>query len=172
MSRFGFLSACFVAILLALAGQDAMAQGLLPPGPQSVDDMMSPHPLGPLQKFGNMPPESEASSLKLQPASPAHSRRVHAARIEPQTQRRPKPISDLRKAAVRSPARQHELQYGVASSASVLSLAPRTQERRPSSPFCFPFSTIHIQQDERDGCYVGAPAKGRFEELLGGFSRR
>jgi len=168
MSRFGILSACFAAILLALSGQDAMAQGLLPPGPQSVEDMMSPHPLGPLQKFGDMFPGSEASSLKFQPASPPPSRQVHAARNgEHQTQRRPSPISDLRQTAVRSPARQRDWQYGLASSASVLSLAPRTQERRPSSPFCFPSSTIHFQQDERDGCYVGAPAKGRFEELLG-----
>ena len=48
----------------------------------------------------------------------------------------------------------------------VLSLAPRYGERLPSPPFCFPASTIHIQEDER--CRPGVPAyRARFEELLG-----
>jgi len=167
MSRVGFASTCFAAILLALSSQQARAQGLLEVEPQRSDGIMSPHPLGPPQKFGDLSPGSEAMSSRLQPAPPPPSRQAHAApngRL--QAQRRPNPISAPRQTAARALARQHEWQHGLAG--SVLSLAPRTQERVPSRPFCFPSATIHFQQGERDNCSVGAPAyRGRFEELLG-----
>jgi hypothetical protein len=169
MSRVGFASTCFVAILLALSSQQARAQGLLEVEPQPFDGIMSPHPLGPLQKFGDLAPGSEAMSLRLQPAPPPPARQAHAAPdVRLQAQRRPNPKSAPRQTALRALARQHEWQHGLAGSGSVLSLAPRTQERVPSRPFCFPSATIHFQQGERDNCSVGAPAyRGRFEELLG-----
>jgi hypothetical protein len=170
MSRVGFASTCFAAILLALSSQQARAQGLLEVEPQPFDGIMSPHPLGPPQKFGGLSPGNEAMSSRLQPAPPPpSSRQAHAApdgRL--QAKRRPNPISAPRQTAARALARQHEWQHGLAGSGSVLSLAPRTQERVAFRPFCFPSTTIHFQQGERDNCSVGAPAyRGRFEELLG-----
>jgi hypothetical protein len=169
MSRVGFVSTCFAAVLLALSSHQTMAQGLLPIEPHPFDGIMSPYALGPLQKFGDLSPASEAMVSRLQPAPQSRLRQARAARNgQLQPQRRPNPISEPRQAAFRSLARQHEWQHGVAGSGSVLSLAPRTQERLPSRQFCFPSATIHFQQGERDNCSVGAPAsKGRFEELLG-----
>jgi hypothetical protein len=169
MSRVGFVGRCFAAILLALSGHEAMAQGLLAMEPQPFDDMMSPSPLGPPQRFGDLLTGSEATFSGLQPAPAARPRHARAAQNGRfQAQRRRNLMSEPRQTAFRSPARQHEWLRGVAGSGSALSLAPRTQERRPFSQFCFPSSTIHLQQNERDDCDAGAPAsKGRFEELLG-----
>jgi hypothetical protein len=168
MGRIRHVSACIAAILLALSSQEMMAQGSLLMKPQPVDDMMSPYPLGPLQKFGNVSPGSEAGFLKFQQAPPPLPRQVHVVRNgQFQTQRRPSLISEPRRIALRSPARQHEWQRGVAGSRSALALAPTNQERLPSRQFCFPSSTIHFLQNERDDCNIRAPAyKGRFEELL------
>jgi hypothetical protein len=70
-----------------------------------------------------------------------------------------------RPTAVRSFARQDDLQRGTSGSGSVLALAPIKPTR--SRALCFPSSTIHLQPNERDACNGGAPAvKGRFEELL------
>src|ERR1700730_1250069 len=65
MSRVGFASICFAAILLALSSHQTMAQGLLETAPQPFDSFMSPYPLGPLQKFGDLSPGSEAMSSRL-----------------------------------------------------------------------------------------------------------
>jgi hypothetical protein len=169
MSRVGFASTCFAAILLALSSHQTMAQGLLPIEPHPFDNLISPYPLGPLQKFGDLSPGSEAMSSRLQPAPVSPSRQAHAARSgQFQAQRRPSRIPGPRQTALRSPTRLHEGQRGVAGSGAVLSLAPRTQERLPARQFCFPSATIHFQQGERDNCSLGAPAyRGRFEELLG-----
>jgi hypothetical protein len=169
MSRVGFASTCFVAVLLALSSHQTMAQGLLPIEPHPFDDVISPYPLGPLQKFGDLSPGSEAMSSRLQPAPLPPSRQAHAAPSgQFQAQRRPGPRSQPRQAALRPPTRLHEGQRGVAGSGTVLSLAPRTQERLPARQFCFPSATIHFQQGERDNCSVAPPAyRGRFEELLG-----
>jgi hypothetical protein len=168
MSRVRFVGACMAAALLVLSGQETMAQGLLPVKPQSVDDIMTPYPLGPLQKFGDWSPGSEARFTRLERA-PLPRQLVDAARSGRfQAQRRPNPNPGSRQAAVRSSARQHQLQRGVAGSGSLLALAPINQERLPARQFCFPSATIHFQQNERDNCNIGTPAyKGRFEELLG-----
>jgi hypothetical protein len=162
--------ACIAATLLALSSQATTAQGLLPPQP--VDDMMSPYPLGPLQKFqkfGDGSSGSEAISARSERAPQQRPPQVHAARnAQSQAQRRPSQLPEPRRIAVRSAAPQHDWQRGVAGSGPLLSLAPSSQERRPAREFCFPSSTIHFQQDERDNCKLGAPVvKGRFEELLG-----
>jgi hypothetical protein len=169
MSRVGFASICVAAILLALSSHQTMAQGLLETAPQPFDSFMSPYPLGPLQKFGDLSPGSEAMSSRLRPAPLPHSPQVHAARSgQSQARRRPSPVPGPRQAALRPPTRLHEGQRGVAGSGTVLSLAPRTQERLPARQFCFPSATIHFQQGERDNCSVAPPAyRGRFEELLG-----
>jgi hypothetical protein len=169
MRKAGFVGACFAAALAALSSHQTTAQGLLTIEPQPFDSFLSPHPLGPLQKFGDLSPGSEAMSSRLQPAPRPPARQARAARNgQLQAQRRANPISAPRQTALRALARQHEWQHGLAGSGSVLSLAPRTQERVPSRPFCFPSATIHFQQGERDNCGVGAPAyRGRFEELLG-----
>jgi hypothetical protein len=46
------------AVLLALLCQKTMAQGLLPIEPHPFDSLQSPYPLGPLQKFGDLPSAS------------------------------------------------------------------------------------------------------------------
>jgi hypothetical protein len=164
-----FVGACMAATLLVLSGQETMAQGSLPVKPQSVDDIMTPYPLGPLQKFGDWSPGSEARFTRLERAPLPRRQQVDAARSGRfQAQRRPNPSPGSRQAAVRSSPRQHELQRGVAQSGSVLALAPINQERAARRQFCFPSATIHFQQNERDNCSVGAPpSRGRFEELLG-----
>jgi hypothetical protein len=169
MRRVGFVSICFAAALAALSSLQARAQGLLEIEPHPFDGITSPYPLGPLQKFGDLSPGSEASSSRLQAAPLPSSRQARAApNGQLQAQRRPNPVSAPRQTALRALARQREWQRGLAGSGSVLSLAPRTQERVASRQFCFPSATIHFQQGERDNCGVGAPAyRGRFEELLG-----
>jgi hypothetical protein len=167
MSGIGVASALIAAILLMLSGQETMAQGELA-RPQSFD-MMSSDPLGPLQKFGDWSPGSESRFTRVERASLPHPRQARAARNgQFQAQRRPGLMSEPRQTAFRSLARQHDWQRGVAGSGSALALAPRTQERLSSRQFCFPSSTIHLPQNERDDCNVRAPTyKGRFEELLG-----
>ena len=150
-------------ILLGLSGQ-AMAQGQLAIEPHPLDSITSPYPLGPVQKFGDFSPGYVERFLSPQPAAPqaqtAHNGQGQAPR------RQSARAAPRRPTVLRSAARQQEARRATASAGPVLSLAPRYGERRPSTPFCFPASTIHIQQDER--CKVGAPTyRARFEELLG-----
>ncbi len=168
MTRVRWVSACVAASLLALPAQ-AAAQGLLPLQPPAADDMMSPYPLGPLQTFGNGTPASAARPTRPALASLTRPLQALAARDgQSQAARRLNPASESRQAAIRPSARPHEWQRGTIGSESVLSLAPRTQERAASRQLCFPSSTIHLSQNERDACNGGAaPVKGRFEELLG-----
>jgi hypothetical protein len=164
MSRVRFVGACMAVALLALPSQGAMAQGSLTTEP--FDGLMAPDPLGPLQKFGDWSPGSELRFTKAEPASVPRQRQAHPRDGQSQAQRRQNPRPEARQTALRSLARQHEWPRGVAG--SVLSLAPTNQERLPARQFCFPSSTIHFQQNERDNCYLAAPAyRGRFEELLG-----
>jgi hypothetical protein len=157
MSRIRFCSACFAAIALALSWQEILAQGLLPIAPQPVDSLLSPNPLGPPQKFGGSAVGGEPGFSRLQQAPAARAPQPHAA-VQARAQRPPSTASRLRPPASRSFAR------GTAS--SVLALAPRYGEPPSVTPFCFPSSTLHVQQDAR--CNVGVPAyRGRFEELLG-----
>jgi hypothetical protein len=166
MSRIGFAGACLAAGVLALSSQAAMAQGELQIEPHPYDSILSPYPLGPLQKFGD-PLSGSAprfSSVRQAPAPrPRQAHVVHAD--QSQAARRPSVISEPRQLAARSFARQPGGQRGLEG--TVLSLAPRYGERVPSRQFCFPSSTIHIQQSEGNGCYAAAPARSRFEELLG-----
>jgi hypothetical protein len=160
MSRVRFVGACMAVALLALPSREAMAQGSLATEP--FDGLMAPEPLGPLQKFGDWSPGSELRFTKAEPASPPRQRQAHAAHA----QRRQNQSPESRQTAFRSLARQHEWPRGVAG--SVLALAPTNQERLPARQFCFPSSTIHFQQNERDNCHLATPAyRGRFEELLG-----
>jgi hypothetical protein len=162
MSRIGLCGTCFAAILLAVSCQETVAQGLLQIEPQPFDGVLSPNPLGPPQNFGGMAPGSQRGFSRLQQAPRA--RQADAAGDgEAKTQRRPSQAAGPRQAAARSVARGHELPGGTVG--SVLSLAPRYGERSPAKPFCFPPSTLHVQQDAR--CNVAATARGRFEELLG-----
>jgi hypothetical protein len=169
MSGLRFVGACMAATLLVLSSQETMGQGLLPMEPQPFDDIMSPYPLGPLQKFGDWSGGSQARSTQSEPARRSRPQQAHVARSGRfQAQRRPNRTAEPRQIVVRSSASRHEGQRGVAGSGSALSFARSQQERRPPGQFCFPSSTIHFQQNERDDCNGGAPAyKGRFEELLG-----
>ena len=169
MSRVGFAGACMAATLLTLWSQAPMAQGLLSETSQPFDGILSHDPLGPSQKFGDWSPGSEAKSMTLERA-PA-SRQADAARgDQSQAQRRSQadsrnPAFKPRQTAVRSFARQNDLQRGGAGPGSVLALAPIKPAR--ARPLCFPSATIHLQPNERDACNGGAVAvKGRFEELL------
>jgi hypothetical protein len=168
MNAVRLVGACLAAGLLALSGQTG-AQGLLPMQPPAVDDMMSPYPLGPLQKFEDGFLAGQGRLARPEQASVPRPPQAHAPRMGlGQAARRRNPVSEPRQIVMRSAARQHESQRGTIGSESVLSLAPRTRERAPSRRFCFPASTIHLQQGERDVCNASAPAvKGRFEELLG-----
>jgi hypothetical protein len=158
MSRVKLLGASFAAILLALASRQTMAQGLLQLEPYPFDTM-SPYPLGPSQKFGTLPPAVAGGFQQASVRPP----QVHASRSSQQVRRRP--LSAPRQIAARSLASPYEPQRGTGFG-SVLSLAPRTGERLPARPFCFPSSTLHVQSNQTDNCY-GAPAvRGRFEELL------
>jgi hypothetical protein len=164
MGRVGIINACFTVILLGLSSQQAMAQGQLAIEPHPLDSITSPYPLGPVQKFGDFSPGyvGRFSSLPAAAAPPAQS--AHNGHAP--TPRRQSVRAAPRPTALRSAARQQEARRAAAGAGPVLSLAPRYGERRPSTPFCFPASTIHIQQDAR--CNVGAPTyRGRFEELLG-----
>ena len=150
-------NAGFAAVLLALLCQRTMAQGLLPIEPHPFDSLLSPYPLGPLQKFGDLPSARFSAS---QQASAPRVREPRAAG-QAQAQRRSSPGAEPRR-ALRSFVRRNEPEGGTVGSGSVLSLAPR----HPARPFCFPSSTLHVQQDAR--CNVGVPTyRGRFEELLG-----
>jgi hypothetical protein len=166
MSKVRFAGACMAAALLALWSQEPMAQGLLSGPPQPFDGVLSHDPLGPSQKFGDLSPGSEARSTTLERAPAARPQQAYAApRAEPQTKHRSHLAFRPRQTAVRSFARQDDLQRGAAGSGSVLALAPVKQAR--VRPLCFPSSTIHLQANERDACNGGAPVvKGRFEELL------
>jgi hypothetical protein len=167
MNRVGSVSACMAASLLALAGP-TLAQGLLPMQPPAADDMMSPYPLGPLQGFAGGSPGGVARTTGPQASLPRPQQAHMARNAQAQAARRQTPVAEPRQTAMRSAARQHESQHGTIGPESVLSLAPRIQERAPARQFCFPSATIHVQQNDRDACSGGAPAaKGRFEELLG-----
>jgi hypothetical protein len=147
------------AVLLALLCQKTMAQGLLPIEPHPFDSLLSPYPLGPLQKFGDLPSASGLRFSASQQASAPRAREPRSAG-QAQAQRRPSPGAEPRR-ALRLFARRHEPEGGTVGSGSVLSLAPR----HPAKPFCFPSSTLHVQQDAR--CNVEVPTyRGRFEELL------
>jgi hypothetical protein len=153
MSRVKLLGVSTAAILLALASGQTMAQGLLQLEPYPFDSM-SPDPLGPPQKFGTLPPAVAGGFQQASVRPP----QVHASRSSQQARRRPSLLSAPQQIAARSPG---------AGFGSVLSLAPRTGERLPARPFCFPSATLHVQSNQADNCYVGAPAvRGRFEELL------
>jgi hypothetical protein len=155
MSRIKLVSAGFAAILLAWSGQHAMAQGLLQIEPHSLDSLESPYPLGPLQKFGDFRPGWVPGLTASPQASPPLQ-----ASVAPTAQ----PPARRRQTALRA-APQHERQRGTVGSGSILALAPRIGERAPSRPFCFPSSTLHVQQNP--ACYGAAAAvRGRFEELL------
>jgi hypothetical protein len=165
MSRVGFAGACLAATVLALSSQAAMAQGELQIEPHPYDSILSPYPLGPLQKFGDPSLGSEPRFSSVRQAPEPRSRQAHVAHGgQSQAARRPSVISESRQTAARSFARQPEAQRG--TDGTVLSLAPRYGERAPSRQFCFPSSTIHFQQNQGDGCYAAAPVRGRFEELL------
>jgi hypothetical protein len=166
MSRVGFVAVGVAATLLALWTQEPMAQGLLSGSPQPFDGIMAPAPLGPVQKFGDWSPATEAKSMRLERAPVSQPQQADASRSgQFQAQRRLNPALKPKHTAARSFARQQELQRGVAGSGSLLSLAPIKPAR--FRPVCFPSSTIHLQPGERDACNGGAPAvRGRFEELL------
>jgi hypothetical protein len=163
MGSVRFIDACFTVILLGLSGQ-AMAQGQLAIEPHPLDSITSPYPLGPAQKFGDFSPGYAGRFSSAQPAAAPQAQTAHNGQA--QTPRRQSARAAPRPTVLRSVARQQEGRRAPAGAGPVLSLAPRYGERRPSTPFCFPASTIHIQQDER--CNVGAPTyRARFEELLG-----
>jgi hypothetical protein len=163
MSRVGCINACFTVILLGLSGQQAMAQGQLAIEPYPLDSITSPYALGPVQKFGDFSPGYVGRFSSPRPGAVPQAQTAHNRQA--QTPRR-QSARAVPPTALRSAARQQEARRATAGAGPVLSLAPRYGERRPSTPFCFPASTIHIQQDER--CKVGAPTyRARFEELLG-----
>jgi hypothetical protein len=154
MSRTNLVSAGFAAVLLAWSGQHAMAQGLLQIEPHPLDSLESPYPLGPLQKFGDFRP-GWMPGLTPSPQASAPQQASVAPTAQPPARRQ--------QTALRA-APQHERQRETVGSGSLLALAPRTGERAPSR-FCFPSSTLHIQQNP--ACYRGPSAvRGRFEELL------
>src|ERR1022692_2106369 len=147
MSRVNFVGASFAVILLALSSQETMAQGELQLEPHPFDSIVSPYPLGPPQKFGDLPP---AGAAGFQQASAPRPPQARAARNSQQVRRRPNPISEPRRIAARSPAPQYERRgtgFG-----PILSLAPRTGERLPFRPFCFPSATLHVQPNQGDNC--------------------
>jgi hypothetical protein len=168
MSGVRFVGAGVAAALLALWSQQPMAQGLLEATPQPLDGILSHDPLGPTQKFGDLPPGSEARSTRMERTPMAQPQQAGAARSGPvQTAGRSSPISKPRQSTARSFARQPELQRTAAGSGALLALAPINQQRLRARPFCFPSSTIHLRPNERDACNGGAPTvKARFEELL------
>jgi len=174
MSRVGFAGACMAATLLTLWSQAPMAQGLLTEGSQPFDGILSHDPLGPSQKFGDWSPGSEAKSQTLERAPALQqadaprggqsqaSRRSH---LDARRADAANPAVKPRQTAVRSFARQDDLQRDGVGPGSVLALAPIKPAR--ARPLCFPSATIHLQPNERDACNGGATAvKGRFEELL------
>jgi hypothetical protein len=166
MSRVRFVGAGVAAALLALWSQEPMAQGLLEATPQPFDGILSHAPLGPSQKFGDLPSGSEARSTRMERSSITQPQQADAARSgQVQAAGRSSPIAKPRHTAARSFARQQE--RAAAGSGSVLALAPINQQRLRARSFCFPTATIHLRPNERDACNGGAPAvKARFEELL------
>src|ERR1700736_4311614 len=133
MSGVRFVGVCMAAALLALSSHESRAQGSLATEPQSFDDLMAPHPLGPVQKFGDWSPGSELSFTKTERASLPRPRQAHATRDgQSQAPRRQNLTSESRQTAIRSSARQHEWQRALAGSGPVLSLAPINQQRLPA----------------------------------------
>jgi hypothetical protein len=163
MNRVRFINACFTAGLLGLSSQQAMAQGQLAIEPHPLDSITSPYPLGPVQKFGDFSPGYAGRLSSPQPAAAPPAQTAHNGQA--QTPRRQIARAAPPRTTLRSTARQQDARRATAGAGPVLSLAPRYGERLPSTPFCFPASTIHIQQDER--CRPRAPTyRARFEELL------
>jgi hypothetical protein len=154
------------AALLAVWSREPMAQGLLEATPQPFDGILSHAPLGPSQKFGDLPSGSEARSTRMERSSIAQPQQADAAHSgQVQAAGRSSPIARPRHTAARSLARQQE--RTAAGSGSLLALAPINQQHLRARSFCFPSSTIHLRPSERDACNGGAPAvKSRFEELL------
>ena len=87
MSRIKLVSAGFAAILLALSGQHAMAQGLLQIEPHPLDSLESPYPLGPLQKFGDFRP-GWVPGLTPSPQAAAPTQASVAPTAQPPARRR------------------------------------------------------------------------------------
>jgi hypothetical protein len=166
MSGVRFVGAVVAAALLALWSQPPMAQGLLEAVPQPFDGILSHDPLGPSQRFGDLPSGSEARSTRMEHTPVAQPQQADAApRGQVRTAGRSGPVSKPRQTAARSFARQPE--RTAAGSGSLLALAPVNQQHLRARPLCFPSATIHLRPNERDACNGGAPAvKGRFEELL------
>jgi hypothetical protein len=161
------VSAGFAAIALGLSSPQTMAQGQLTIEPHPFDSTMSPYPLGPLQKFGEFTPGYMGRFSSVTQAAAPQARQAQAAPDgQLQTPGRQGARAAPRQTALRAPARRQEARRATAGASTVLSLAPRDGERPASTPFCFPSSTVHVQQDAR--CNLAAPAyRGRFEELLG-----
>lgn len=164
------VSAGFAAIALGLSSPQTMAQGQLTIEPHPFDSTMSPYPLGPLQKFGEFTPGyvgrfSSVPQAALPQAAAPQARRAGAAPDgQPQTPRRQSARAEPRQ--LRASARRQEARRATIGVGTVMSLAPRYGERPTSTPFCFPSSTVHFQQDAR--CNPATPpSRGRFEELLG-----
>jgi hypothetical protein len=161
------VSAGFAAIVLGLSSPQTMAQGQLTIEPHPFDRIMSPYPLGPLQKFGGFSPGyvGRFTSVQQAAAPQAAARQAQAApEGQPQPPRRQSARAEPRQ--LRASARRQEARRATIGVGTVLSLAPRYGERPASPPFCFPSSTVHFQQDAR--CKPATPAyRGRFEELLG-----
>ena len=158
------VSAGSAALLLGLSSPQTMAQGQLTIEPHPFNSTMSPYPLGPLQKFGEFTPGYTGRFSSLQPATAPQAQAAPNSQL--QTPRRQGAHAEPRQTALRASARQQQARRATAGAGTVLSLAPRHGERAASTPFCFPSSTVHVQQDAR--CNLAAPAyRGRFEELLG-----
>jgi hypothetical protein len=169
------VSAGFAALLLGLSSPQTMAQGQLTIEPHPFDSIMSPYPLGPLQKFGGFSPgyvgrfsSAPQAAAPQAAAPPAAAPQTEQAKAAPdgqlQTPRRQSARAEPRQ--LRASARRQEARRTTIGVGTVLSLAPRYGERPASTPFCFPSSTVHFQQDAR--CNLATPAyRGRFEELLG-----
>jgi hypothetical protein len=167
MSGVRFVGAGVAAALLALWSQQPVAQGLLEATPQPFDGILSHDPLGPSQKFGDLPAGSEARSTRMERAPIAQPpQQADVARsAQVRTAGRSSPVPKPRQTAARSFARQQE--RPAAGSGSLLALAPINQQHPRVRPLCFPSATIHLRPNERDACNGGAPAvKARFEELL------
>jgi hypothetical protein len=163
-----YVSAGFAAaIALGLSSPQTGAQGLLTIEPHPLDSTMSPYPLGPLQKFGEFSPGYVPQFSNTPQAAAPQTRQAQAAPAgQPQMPRRQSARAEPRQTALRASARRQEARRATTGGGTVLSLAPRYGERPASTPFCFPSSTLHIQQDAR--CNLAAPvSRGRFEELLG-----
>ena len=169
------VSAGFAVIMLGLSSPQTEAQGLLTIEPHPFDSTMSPYPLGPLQKFGEFAPgyvgrfssASQAAAPQVAaPQAPAPQTKQAKAAPDGQLQTPRRQSARAEPLQLRASARRQEARRATTGVGTVLSLAPRYGERPASTPFCFPSSTVHFQQDPR--CNLAAPpSRGRFEELLG-----